>query len=367
MLARFYWWLSLGKGLNPNLVEITLVYSKHDYRKVYWPDELTQTKGEVERWWENQQPPFIPVRAYYFNKREIASAFIYNPADPSATYHPYPQWFWRPGTTNLRNNALDKFNGMIGEKSSWGTNLAEAHQAVGMLEGRAMQILAAAKQIRRYNFGAAARILDLNHIPKGLRTNAKAFANNFLEYHFGWEPAIADIHNSLTTMTDADFGTRRIRANHSEHIWGRGPVTDGWEQYSWNIMCKLGAYVRITNESAYLANQSGLLNPLVVAWDMVPFSFVVDWFTNVGQVLEGVTGFVGLSIERAYTVTVENGNYQTQTNRLSDGFAQGRSEKNVLISRVPGLPSASLALKPFKGFSPIRGLTAISLLLQGLK
>jgi hypothetical protein len=38
----------------------------------------------------------------------------------------------------------------------------------------------------------------------------------------------------------------------------------------------------------------GLLNPATVAWELVPYSFIADWFVPVGDYLTGLTADCGL-------------------------------------------------------------------------
>lgn len=48
-------------------------------------------------------------------------------------------------------------------------------------------------------------------------------------------------------------------------------------------------------ENVNTANQQsfGLANPFVWAWELIPYSFVLDWILNVGSCLEGLTAFIG--------------------------------------------------------------------------
>lgn len=41
------------------------------------------------------------------------------------------------------------------------------------------------------------------------------------------------------------------------------------------------------------ANSLGLVNLQALAWELVPMSFVVDWFVNIGDVLRNMTSFYG--------------------------------------------------------------------------
>jgi hypothetical protein len=54
-------------------------------------------------------------------------------------------------------------------------------------------------------------------------------------------------------------------------------------------------YARISNETLANASSIGILNPLQIAWELVPYSFVVDWFMPVGSFLETLTDTAGLT------------------------------------------------------------------------
>jgi len=282
-----------------------------------------------------------------------------------------------PGRTSCQNQALEKFYAKTGDQSSWGTNLAEAEQAVSTVEHRCLQLAHFANALRKGNFSEAAKVIGAVK-PKNLKAGAKSFANNFLEWHFGWEPALADIHDACSTMTKADFGYKRISGQHSLGNRAFKIVDEGGGGHftqtdSYSHCCKIWADIRVGNDDSYLANQLGLVNPLSVAWDLVPYSFVVDWFTNVGSVLNSITGLIGLQVRTG------SSGHTSSLQALSDQlFIGGPADpghvtamthavfRTFTVERIPGIPPVTLELKTFKGFSPMRGLTALSLLLQKL-
>jgi hypothetical protein len=100
----------------------------------------------------------------------------------------------------------------------------------------------------------------------------------------------------------------------------------------------------------------------------VPFSFVADWFGNVGQVLASMTDFVGLSVKNPYNTTFQQGDRHYE-NTTSGQFGRTSTFHSTVAYCVRGklLAGPVLKLKPFKGFSVIRAATAISLLVQTLK
>lgn len=59
--------------------------------------------------------------------------------------------------------------------------------------------------------------------------------------------------------------------------------------------CRMKIYAKISNETLANAASIGLLNPAQVAWELVPYSFVVDWFLPVGSFLETLTDTAGLT------------------------------------------------------------------------
>lgn len=333
--------------------------------KYSWPNG--SDRAISQRWWQTQSPPFVVTLPFKFQKIEVMSAGKWtNPLFPDDTFYPSPRLFALPSITDTTNRSYASLSSKMGDTAGWGVNLVEASQSVGMIERRALQLLRFTNAVRKCDFAKASRELGVG-TPKGLKNNAKALGNNWLEYHFGWSPLIADIHSSLETLTKTDFGVRKIMGT------ARGAVSlrqvDGSNNVytlNWKMNSKQGSTARISNESAFLANQSGLLNPLAVAWDAVPYSFVVDWFSNVGQVVGAVTGFVGVDIINAYTVSVIEGIIK-KTFTDGTGYYLFENHKNVIIERSPGITGPKLVVKPFQGFSAARGATAISLLLQKMR
>lgn len=154
-------------------------------------------------------------------------------------------------------------------------------------------------------------------------------------------------------------------------------VNDGtWQRiitrkggYSQTI--KLQADLVITNPNLAMISQFGLANPLAIAWELVPFSFVLDWFVNVGDYLSSLTDFVGVELKNASTTTfttyagtyirTEIPNSPSANNRV---VATWNSQK-VSCTRRLGLGGGpSIRFRAPKPWSIRRGLAAASLLMQ---
>jgi hypothetical protein len=52
-------------------------------------------------------------------------------------------------------------------------------------------------------------------------------------------------------------------------------------------------YYVIDNAALRESAKLGLINPLLVGWELVPYSFVIDWFLPIGNMLEALDATVG--------------------------------------------------------------------------
>lgn len=273
------------------------------------------------------------------------------------------------GMSLAYNAAYAKFVAKLGEQSTWGVNLLERKQSLDMIVGRAVQLSRFARHLNRFDFSAAAKDLGLTHRPKGLRKEAKAFANNFLEFHFGWEPLVKDIGGAVDLL-QKPYPQGKVTARGQQRVEVISDTTSGgvhyYDRVNYDSNAMISAQVQVTNPNLYLANQLGFVNPLSVAWELVPFSFVVDWFVNVGQVLASFSDFAGVSLTGAFVTRFQ----KTSKYRFyhGPGYYRQSLATGVYVRRTVGSPPGpTLRLKPFQGFSVTRGVTAVSLLVQQLR
>lgn len=292
---------------------------------------------------------------------------------------------------HVENRLYDKFREDLASTASLGVALAELSQSYHMIYGRAMQIATFIRRLRRLDFSGAARTLQMPGPPKGVSTKKK-FANNYLEFHFGWSPLIGDIGSAINVLQEP-IKSVWVHAKVTEptrlyHL--SDPVTNGnaagLVPGSYNLRrywegrrsASCGAEVAVTNPNLWLANQLGFVNPASIAWELIPFSFVVDWFANVGQVINSYSDFYGLTLSKGWTTrhykgkgfylysgTITwmewvNGKYVSlYSRRLSTG--QGPF---TCVDRRVGLPKPTFALKPFRPWGWRRTAAAVSLLAQ---
>lgn len=79
----------------------------------------------------------------------------------------------------------------------------------------------------------------------------------------------------------------------------------------------------ITNPWLHTASSSGLINPLSIAWEVVPFSFVLDWFIPIGATLQAITASVGLTFNAGWSSMKTD--WTENIRRRVDEYAPGES------------------------------------------
>lgn len=203
-----------------------------------------------------------------------------------------------------KSKCLNKIRDM---KSNVPVFLAEGRQAVDMIYGRAQQLARAYKAFKRGRFDQAAKILGVPK-PKG------NLANNWLEWAYGWLPLISDLKGLAEFAAQhLESNGRPLRLRVSAKVQGTGSKYtrelyvgvsepyNGWKLYYQETVDpptfsgKAWLYVELARPQGAIQAQLGmnLIDLGLVAWELVPFSFVFDWFFDVGQWLTDIGSLDG--------------------------------------------------------------------------
>lgn len=279
---------------------------------------------------------------------------------PTANW-PYDLVNW----TSLYNEAYARFKTKARKgNANLGVSLASYGQSRKMVIDRATKLSGMFREVE----------LNVRRMPAHKRRYAlyKGTASNVLEGFFGWAPLVSDIQSAMEALTapipDGWMSGRKRASIDLGTVTKAGSGSTARTQRRRRVgyaNVTLNARVVLTNPNLYLANRLGLLNLPGVAWDLVPWSFVVNMFTNMNAIVSSYTDFVGLSlsgINRTDTSFVKMSDWQTFDTKF--GWAHSETthytKERILLSDTPP-PTFKLRVPQF---DLSLGAIALSLVVQ---
>lgn len=310
-------------------------------------------------------------------------------------------WSWDDNSnlggclTSATNKARAKFVSKLGDSSSFGaTATAERKETWQTVVSLIVKAGTAAKQVSRLDFLGAARTLGLpwrertvtvvryrrggdavyyaNGKPKrrgrryvsrqrqmnwGQGWYLKTAASGWLLWSYGVKPLTQDIYNGMDVL-QRPMPESRVRGSGRdrtvESIYSGGIR----RTYEFDVSVRCSADVRVKNPNLWLCNQLGLINPVQWINEAIPFSFVLDWFSNLSQVISQMTDFAGLEINRPLTTRLSTCRETMSTSDVPYNY----TKEAKIFRRVVAIPTAKLQFA-YERFEWQRGLNAISLLI----
>lgn len=191
------------------------------------------------------------------------------------------------------------------QKINLGVALAESKVTLGMISNSILTLYRAYRAARKGRWSEAGKVLGI----KGW-TDSRNQASKWLEYQYGWMPLISDLYGAQEQLKE---GFRKedqiysVSRQVKQALNIRDPllflpngnfvrsVTGEYFEFA-----KAKYFVKVSNSSLSNLEQLGLVNPALIAWELVPLSFVVDWLLPIGNFLSGLTSSLGTSYVAGY-------------------------------------------------------------------
>lgn len=196
------------------------------------------------------------------------------------------------------------------QKFNAGVALGEARATANLVASTATKIAQAVRSLKRGNVRGAIRGLTgtSSRRRESRVRQAGSVPKQWLELQYGWRPLLSDVYGATEALRQS-WSERPVvlnaKATVREVIQGSLPFIG---DYGLKAIWTQDASVRVTgfieyevgDELAHLSSSTGIRNPLSVAWELVPYSFVVDWFIPVGTYLNNLDYAAGLAFRRGY-------------------------------------------------------------------
>lgn len=291
----------------------------------------------------------------------------------------YVEWPSAAHSSAAVNNALRAIiaQANAGISANIAQDLAQFGQTRRLVAQNATRIAQSISALRRGDIRRASSALSGQPLKRGRGNESrrkvptsKQLAENWLELQYGWKPLLNDIHDSLeATRRYLAKGppVKTVRARSSIRTIARPSVRPvivgdsspsvGLREISSHTTATYGLTYKMDNDLLNFYSQIGFTSPVSLAWEVLPYSFVVDWFLPLGPYFDAMSAFKGLTFVRGYLTRFTR---QVQTAQIYytgfyPGFAGNEthtmrgsySKKEIVWDRqvLNGFPYPTLSLK----------------------
>jgi hypothetical protein len=225
----------------------------------------------------------------------------------------------------LEQIALAKFKGKLRKGSaSLGVTAASWRQSRDMIIARSSNLA------KRLELAERSLKKDKKRL-RAIKKQKDPLASFVLETKFGWQPLFEDIFNALGVVCLDNLPPTWLKGVHKSVV-SKVSVNTAFdsstsESITGVTRSTVAASVKVSNPNLWMLNQLGLINPGVVIWDLIPWSFVVNMFVNVNAMINQFTDEVGLDISKQ-SVT-HSSQLRYEVSRWSKSGVHGRSGSTI--------------------------------------
>jgi hypothetical protein len=213
--------------------------------------------------------------------------------------------------------------------------LAERKQTSDLFVSASRDILKVWRSLRGgRSFADFVRLLKN---PQG--RSEKRLADEWLRYQYGMKPLMQDIYGSAESLaTKIQKGFDQYLTLHDTYTdTASGTYFDtyfGCTVASTRIITTkktLRVRYRVSDTALKQISALGFTNPAQLAWELIPYSFVVDWFIPVGNYLSNWDSLVGTS------GVVANGGFYRETIDIGSSCGCENRTRFQEWVRIPGI------------------------------
>jgi len=193
---------------------------------------------------------------------------------------------------------------------------------------------------------------------------------SWLELQYGWKPLMSDVYGSASALNQAEQGgspyrcscvatqryTGRRTGQKASYIDANLYIKTSIED---QVLVKVHLDYVLENPLVATLAQLGITNPVYLAWELLPYSFVVDWFSPVGDFLSSMDAALGwffkggtLSVVRR---TTERGSGLHLPDPAFSGYYYSlQGYPSMLLNKQYALERSVYGSSPLPGFPGLK-------------
>lgn len=263
----------------------------------------------------------------------------------------------------MRNEAVTKaLLDLAASKAAIAEDLATFSQTLRLIKDpfgfliKGIKQVKAEKKFQPFLYQSARDLLRKGPINK--------VAEEYLKYVYGWKPLMQDVHGLIEMAKKDSNGALLL---HSKGVsnrqvglpsWNYLNATHGHTTRAYNgqeqsvVRCNIWASPDASHPGLRSLNQLGLINPLSLMWELVSWSFVVDWVLPIGPVLNALTAPAGLTFVDGSIGVKATGSYDLDNwhSDFDSGYSLIEYQKAHSKWNYRGYRRSRLATFPLPGF-----------------
>lgn len=185
----------------------------------------------------------------------------------------------------LQSKLVEKVRG---HNFNLAVNLAQANQLIEMCSTTIRKLGRALLYLKRGDIISTARELGI-HRHHQVRLHSRDVSGRWLELQYGWLPSVSDAYEAAKAYEALSEGraTRIVAVHKKRSRIDRSGSPSIYSAPGYQLLVKKIVYEM--QEELSLARSLGLADPLSVAWEVLPYSFVLDWFLPIGDFLDNLS------------------------------------------------------------------------------
>lgn len=315
---------NMGKGI--------VSYKKYKPTSYYSLALQFESLGFVNRVYSYNPGGGQPLQ-YYSISRSLGYGYI--GASGTGVGRPDQLFLWNSNNGDWRavanraiiSNLINRTNSEImvkarREKMSLGESLADMPKTIMMVADTATRLYYAFHHLRKGDIKKTLEALNIRSLRNRrgrVVERATTVEGKWLALRYGWLPLVYDIYDGVSLVNQGfnkEDPTHFVVSRHTKewlpffgHLWNLNDYP--WKGidigYSTQVNVDQKYRLRIKNATLSYLTSLGLENPLYIAWQLMPYSFVLDWVLPVSDWLLALSSQLGLDFLDGYrTVHVEH-------------------------------------------------------------
>jgi len=117
-------------------------------------------------------------------------------------------------------------------------------------------------------------------------------SNAWLQYKYGWSPLVGTIYDALE-FHSKEWPKYNVRARGKASSYDGAEIATGGYYSPDRSVVESGSYrtqidltYQVTDVESFALDRIATLDPASIIWELTPYSFVADWFYNIGEYLK---------------------------------------------------------------------------------